>query len=136
MNCSYCHRELPDGARVCPYCRMKVRLPEEKPTALQKNVPVAAFALGLAGEIIEQFAWLLFVLSATGGFRNVLVYAGMILGLPGLVCGVVGLILSLRRKGRKIPKYIVFSVIGIAAGAFTVLIFMMNIIAPALLPAI
>lgn len=140
MFCTNCGNQLPENAKVCPYCRTTVRQPENTAPVYQQPVnpypvnprpldtepvrtpfPALAISFGIAGAILSYIGYIVAIL-----YRNtiasVLPVLGALLGVGAVIFGIVGLIRSIRTNGRR--KYvagIVLSAIGLSGGAVALL---------------
>ena len=122
MFCPNCGSQVPDQTVICPVCHMQLpRLVTPPPTGARKFLPIFALCCGIVGTAVGMVAY------TTYGFRVVfqdstttgsllLVILASLLGLAAIICGILGLIRSIRTGGRKYVAGIVLSAVGIYFG--------------------
>ena len=122
MFCPNCGTHLPEQADICPACRAQLPRPvAPQPTGARKFLPIFALCCGIVGTAVGMVAY------TTYGFRVVfqdststgsllLVILASLLGLAAIICGILGLIRSIRTGGKKYVAGIVLSAVGIYFG--------------------
>ena len=122
MFCPNCGNQLLRNAAVCPYCRTQLSQPvAPPPTGARKFLPIFALCCGIVGIFVGMIAYMTYGISAvfqdstiTGSL--LLVILASLLGLAAIICGIIGLIRSIRTGGRKYVPGIVLSAVGIYCG--------------------
>lgn len=122
MFCPNCGTQLREQADICPVCRAQLQRPiAPPPSVARKFLPIFALCCGIVGIFVGMIAYMTYGISAV--FQNstitgslLLVILASLLGLAAIICGLIGLIRSIRTGSRKYVPGIVLSAIGIYCG--------------------
>ena len=126
MFCMNCGNHGPDDSAVCPYCRTPLARPvDAAPTGARKALPIIALCCGVVGTVVGSAGYIatwfdtVFSHSYATSVPSAplpVILLSCLLGLAAIVCGVIGLVRSIRTGGKKYVTGIVLSAIGIYCG--------------------
>lgn len=126
MFCMNCGNQVPDDSAVCPYCRTPLARPvDAAPTGARKALPIVALCCGVVGTVVGSAGYIatwfdtVFSHSYATSLPSAplpVILLSCLLGLAAIVCGVIGLVRSIRTGGKKYVTGIVLSAIGIYFG--------------------